>query len=390
MRGGLPFGASGQQRQQHSHRRPRAAMDGASAAIGRFPTTRLRRNRRDAWSRALVRESTLAPADFIWPMFVQEDSAAADPATGRTPVPSMPGVDRVTIATLLEQVAEAVALGIPAIAIFPQTPDEVKTEMAEESYSPDNLVNRAVRAIREKFTFDQIGIVCDVALDPYSSSGHDGLIDEEGLVVNDETVEILVKQALSHATAGCDVIAPSDMMDGRIGAIRTALDAEGLQRVRILAYSAKYASGFYGPFRDAVGSGAVGAAKKDKSNYQMDPANGAEAIREVAFDIEEGADMVMIKPGMPYLDIVKGVRDAFPAVPVMAYQVSGEFAMINAAAQNGWLDYDKCMMEALMAFKRAGADAILTYAAPWASRKLIAQAATKLPPAEGQPDQPAK
>ena len=375
-------------------------MSGASAALGSFPGTRLRRNRRDAWSRAIVRENHLSPADFIWPMFVQEDSAAADAATGRTPVPSMPGVDRVTIATLLEQVEEAVALGIPAVAIFPQTPDEAKTDMAEEAYSSDNLVNRAVRAIREKFDFDTIGIVCDVALDPYSSSGHDGLVDEEGLVMNDATVEILVKQALSHADAGCDVIAPSDMMDGRIAAIRTALDAAGQQRVRILAYSAKYASGFYGPFRDAVGSGgAVGAAKKDKANYQMDPANGAEAIREVAFDIEEGADMVMIKPGMPYLDIVRSVRDAFPSIPVMAYQVSGEYAMINAAAQNDWLDYDsecrsnphhnliyrdasdkmlafqECMMEALMAFKRAGADAILTYAAPWASRKLIAKAA---------------
>jgi porphobilinogen synthase len=284
----------------------------------------------------------------------------------------MPGVSRVTVAALLEQVAEAVGLHIPAVALFPQTADDAKSEGAEEAFSDENLVNRAVRAIRDRFSSDDIGIICDVALDPYSSSGHDGLINADGLVMNDETVEVLVKQAVSHAQAGCDVIAPSDMMDGRVAAIRQGLDAAGLQHVRIMAYSAKYCSAFYGPFRDAVGSGAVGAAKRDKSHYQMDPCNGDEALREVAMDIAEGADMVMVKPGMPYLDVVHAVRQGFPSVPVMVYQVSGEYAMLNAAAQNGWLDYDKAMMEALLAFKRAGADAILTYAAPWAAKALLA------------------
>jgi porphobilinogen synthase len=310
-----------------------------------FPTTRLRRNRRDAWSRALVRQAGLSPADLIWPMFVQEDDMAGDPSTGRTAVPSMPGVERVTVAALLEQVAEAVSLHIPAVALFPQTADDAKTEGAEEAYSADNLVNRSVRAIRARFSPDEIGVICDVALDPYSLSGHDGLVDETGLVLNDETVAVLVKQAVSHAEAGCDVIAPSDMMDGRVAAIRGALDAAGFQHVRIMAYSAKYCSAFYGPFRDAVGSGAVGAAKRDKSNYQMDPGNLSEALREVEFDVAEGADMVMVKPGMPYLDVVHAVRAAHPAIPVMAYQVSGEYAMLQAAAQNGWLDYDKAMME---------------------------------------------
>ena len=341
-----------------------------STPLGRFPNTRLRRNRRDNWSRSLVRESKLTSSDLIWPMFVQEDSNAHDISSGRTPIPSLPGVDRVTINTLIGQVDEAVSLGIPAIAIFPHTTNEVKTTLAEESYSPNNLINRAVRAIREKFTFDQIGIICDVALDPYTPYGHDGLIDEEGLVVNDETINVLVKQAISHAKAGCDIIAPSDMMDGRVGIIRKALDEQDLQRVRILSYSVKYASGLYGPFRDAVGSNVVESAKKDKSNYQMDPANGLEAIREVAFDIEEGADMVMVKPGMLYLDIIRKVKDTFPYIPMMAYQVSGEFAMIKAAGENGWIDYEKCMMESLISLKRAGADAILTYAAPWISRKL--------------------
>jgi porphobilinogen synthase len=277
----------------------------------------------------------------------------------------MPGVARLSVDLAVEAVGEAAALGIPAVALFPATDPALKTEGAEEALNPENLVCRAVRAV--KAAHPGVGIVCDVALDPYSSHGHDGLI-RDGYVVNDETVEVLCRQAIVQARAGCDVIAPSDMMDGRVGAIRKALDAEGFQHVLILSYAAKYASSFYGPFREAVGSAAnLGAA--DKKTYQMDPANSDEALREVALDLAEGADLVMVKPGMPYLDIIRRVKDAF-GVPTLAYQVSGEYAMIRAAAANGWLDGDRAMMESLLCFKRAGADAVLTYFAPEAARAL--------------------
>ena len=327
---------------------------------GAFPNTRLRRMRRHGWSRRLVQEHHLSASDLIWPLFVIEGG------NNREEIPSMPGVERWGIELLVAQVGKAIELGIPAVALFPATPPEKKSAECLEAINPENLICRAVRAVKAAHG-DRIGVICDVALDPYSSHGHDGLV-REGYVVNDETVALLCKQALVQAEAGCDVIAPSDMMDGRVGAIRRALDEAGYVDVQIMAYAAKYASAFYGPFRDAVGSAAnLGAG--DKRTYQMDPANGDEALREVALDIAEGADSVMVKPGMPYLDIVYRVKQAF-GVPTFAYQVSGEYAMLCAAAERGWLDRDKAILESLLAFKRAGADGILTYFAHDAARLL--------------------
>ena len=325
---------------------------------GAFPAVRLRRNRRYAWSRRLVAEHVLTASDLIWPIFVAEGTGR------RTPVESMPGVDRLSVDLAVSAAREAAALGIPAIALFPYTDPELRTEDGREAFNPDNLVCRATRAIRQAGV--DVGILLDVALDPYTSHGHDGLM-VAGEIVNDPTLEALVRQALVQAEAGCDIIAPSDMMDGRVGSIRRALEAHGHHNVQIMAYAAKYASAFYGPFRDAVGSSAT--LSGDKRTYQMDPANTDEAVREVALDIAEGADMVMVKPGMPYLDIVRRVKEEF-GVPTFAYQVSGEYAMLTAAAQNGWLDGDKVMMESLLAFKRAGADGILSYFAPRAAKLL--------------------
>ncbi|MFO7906964.1 MAG: porphobilinogen synthase [Planctomycetota bacterium] len=327
---------------------------------GRFPTTRMRRNRQFGWSRALVRESELTCGDLIWPIFVQEGTR------GREPIESMPGVERLSVDALVEAVGRAVELKIPAVALFPATDPAKKTPGAEEAWNPENLICRAVRRIAEQY-HGQIGILCDVALDPYSSHGQDGLVEND-YVVNDPTLTALCKQALVQAEAGCDIIAPSDMMDGRVGAIRSALDNGGFEHVMIMSYAAKYASAFYGPFRDAVGSAAnLGTA--DKKTYQMDPANGDEALREVALDLDEGADMVMVKPGMPYLDIVRRVKEMF-AAPTYVYQVSGEYAMLCGAAERGWLDRDKTMMESLVGFKRAGADGILTYFALKAAQLL--------------------
>jgi porphobilinogen synthase len=323
-----------------------------------FPHLRMRRNRRTAWSRDLVRENSLQVSDLIWPLFVIEGKETT------VPVPSMPGVERHTVDRLVRRAEQAAELGIPAIALFPNTPASLRSADAREAFNPDNLVCQAVRAIKD--AVPDIGIMCDVALDPYTSHGHDGLMDG-GEILNDATIEALVKQSLVQAQAGCDIIAPSDMMDGRIAAIRAALEGNRLQHVQIMAYSAKYASGFYGPFRDAVGSS--GTLVGDKRTYQMDPGNTDEAIREVALDIAEGADMVMVKPGMPYLDIVQRVKATF-RVPTYAYQVSGEYAMIMAACQNGWLDPKKVISESLMAFKRAGADGILTYFALDVARQL--------------------
>jgi len=315
-----------------------------------YPQVRMRRNRRTDWSRRLVSENQLSVNDLIWPVFIQ------DGENQKTEIPSMPGVQRLTIDHLVEQAAQAADLKIPALALFPATDPAQKTEGGEEAFNPENLVCRAVRALKEQKL--EMGILCDVALDPYTSHGQDGLV-KDGYVVNDETIDVLCRQAVVQAEAGCDIIAPSDMMDGRIGAIREALDEAGYQQVQIMAYAAKYASAFYGPFRDAVGSG-TNLGTGDKRTYQMDPANSDEAMREVGLDISEGADMVMVKPGMPYLDIVRRVKAEFE-VPTYAYQVSGEFAMISAAAQNGWLDRRRCMLESLLCFKRAGADGILTY-----------------------------
>ena len=327
---------------------------------GRFPGIRMRRMRRDDFSRRLMRESVLTTDDLIYPVFVLEGEGQ------RQAVASMPGVDRLSIDLLLEEAAELVALGVPALALFPVTPLEQKTLDAREAYNPDGLAQRAVRAL--KAAFPQLGVITDVALDPFTTHGQDGLIDDSGYVMNDETVAVLVKQALSHAEAGADVVAPSDMMDGRIGAIREALEAAGYIHTRILAYSAKYASSFYGPFRDAVGSaGNLGSG--NKYTYQMDPANSDEGLWEVGLDLDEGADMVMIKPGMPYLDMVRRVKDQFGA-PTYVYQVSGEYAMLMAAAQNGWLDEKAVIMESLLGFKRAGADGILTYFAKRAAQWL--------------------
>jgi len=325
-----------------------------------FPNTRLRRMRRDDFSRRLMREHVLTADDLILPTFVLEGSGQ------REDIASMPGVQRLSIDLLLELAAEAVELGIPALALFPVTPASAKSLDAAEAFNPDGLAQRAVRALKARFP--QLGVITDVALDPFTTHGQDGLIDANGYVMNDETIAVLVKQALSHAEAGADVVAPSDMMDGRIGAIRAALEAAGYIHTRILAYSAKYASAFYGPFRDAVGS-AGNLGKGNKYTYQMDPANGDEALREVELDLAEGADMVMVKPGMPYLDVVQRVKSRFGA-PTFVYQVSGEYAMLKAAAQNGWLDERAVVLESLLGFKRAGADAILSYYALAAARWL--------------------
>ncbi|GAA0534649.1 porphobilinogen synthase [Rhizomicrobium palustre] len=325
-----------------------------------FPLTRMRRTRANAWSRALVAENILTARDLIWPLFV------VDGENKRVPVASMPGVDRLSVDLVAEAAVEAEALGIPVIALFPYTDPAKKDEVASEAFNPDNLVCRATRAIKK--AAPGIGVLCDVALDPYTSHGHDGLI-KDGYVVNDESVEALVKQSLVQVEAGCDIIAPSDMMDGRIGAIREALEDGGHKNTLIMAYAAKYASAFYGPFRDAVGSGK--SLTGDKRTYQMDPANSDEALREVALDIKEGADMVMVKPGMPYLDIVRRVKDEF-LMPTYAYQVSGEYAVLMAAIERGFLERERTILESLTCFKRAGADGILTYFALEAARLLKA------------------
>lgn len=336
----------------------RSSADASPA--GAFPAVRMRRNRRSDWSRRLVAENTLSKSDLIWPMFVVEGTNV------RTPVPSMPGVDRLSADLIVSAAEEALSLGIPAIALFPYTDPTLRSEDGREAWNPENLVCRATRAIRAAGL--DIGVLLDVALDPYTSHGHDGLMRDD-VILNDETIEALVRQTLVQVEAGCDIIAPSDMMDGRVGALRQALEDGGHTSIQIMAYAAKYASAFYGPFRDAVGSS--GALKGDKRTYQMDPANTDEALREVALDIAEGADMVMIKPGMPYLDIIRRVRDEF-GVPTFAYQVSGEYAMLMAAAERGWLDGDKVVIESLMGFKRAGAAGVLTYFAPRAARWLSA------------------
>ena len=323
-----------------------------------FPATRMRRNRRTDWSRRLVAENALSANDLIWPLFL------VDGEKKREAVPTMPGVERLSVDQAVRAAEEAVKLCIPVLALFPYTATEDRDEEGSLATDPENLVCRATRAIKK--AFPEIGILCDVALDPFTSHGHDGLIREE-TILNDETVEVLVRQALNQVEAGCDIIAPSDMMDGRIAAIRTALEATGRHDTQIMAYAAKYASAFYGPFRDAIGSSS--ALKGDKRTYQMDPANGDEAIREVALDIAEGADMVMVKPGMPYLDIVSRVKREF-GMPTFAYQVSGEYAMIAGAIERGWLDRDRVILESLLGFKRAGADGVLTYFAPEAAKLL--------------------
>lgn len=327
---------------------------------GKFSRVRHRRMRRDTFSRRLMRENHITVDDLIYPMFVLEGE------NQKEQVASMPGVARLSIDLLLKECAELVELGVPAVALFPVTPTEIKSEDAREAFNPDGLAQRAVRAIKQ--ACPELGVITDVALDPFTTHGQDGLIDSSGYVLNDETVEVLVKQARSHAEAGADVVAPSDMMDGRIGAIRDALESAGYIHTRILAYSAKYASSFYGPFREAVGSSA-NLAGGNKYTYQMDPANSDEALYEVAQDLEEGADMVMVKPGMPYLDIVQRVKEQF-AAPTYVYQVSGEYAMLMAAVQNGWLDEKSVIMESLLGFKRAGADGILTYFAKQVARWL--------------------
>jgi porphobilinogen synthase len=328
-----------------------------------FPMIRMRRMRKDPFSRALMRENVVTPADLIYPVFI------LDGKNQREAVASMPDVERLSVDLLLPVAEECVALGIPVLALFPVIDPALKTPDGIEATNPEGLIPRAVSELKKRFP--ELGILTDVALDPYTSHGQDGVLDENGYVLNDETSKILVKQALAQAHAGVDVVAPSDMMDGRIGAVRSALEAEGHIHTRIMAYSAKYASAFYGPFRDAVGS-ATNLGKGSKETYQMDPANSDEALREVALDIAEGADMVMVKPGMPYLDIVRRVKDEFK-MPTFAYQVSGEYAMIKAAALNGWLDHDKTMMEAMLAFKRAGANGVLTYFALNIARKLKQQ-----------------
>ena len=325
-----------------------------------FPAGRPRRNRRDDFTRRLVREHTLTVDDFIYPVFITEGEGV------RQPVPSMPGVVRHSLDTLLPVAEQCLELGIPVLSLFPAIEPALKTADGKEAANPDGLVPRVVRELKSRFP--ELGVLCDVALDPYTSHGQDGIIDAEGYVLNEPTVEMLVRQGLAQAEAGVDIIAPSDMMDGRVGALRQALESNRHIDTRIMAYSAKYASAFYGPFRDAVGS-AANLGKSDKMAYQMDPANRAEALREVAADIREGADMVMVKPGMPYLDVLRDVKQAF-GVPTYAYQVSGEYAMLKAASANGWLDHDKVMMESLLAFKRAGGDGILTYFAIEAAQLL--------------------
>jgi porphobilinogen synthase len=322
--------------------------------------TRMRRNRGNEWARRMVREHVLSADDLIWPLFVMDGEKT------RVPVPSMPGVERLSIDHAVREAERAARLAIPCIALFPYTDPSLRDETGSEALNPDNLVCRAIAAIKREVP--EVGILCDVALDPFTSHGHDGLL-REGVILNDETVAVLVKQAIVQAEAGCDIIAPSDMMDGRVGAIRKALDAAQFIDVSIMSYAAKYASAFYGPFRDAVGSAKT--LTGDKRTYQMDPGNSDEALREVALDIEEGADMIMVKPGLPYLDIVQRVKEAF-GMPTFAYQVSGEYAMIMAASQNGWLDGERAMMESLIAFKRAGCDGVLTYFAPRVAEKLKA------------------
>ncbi|MFN7086603.1 MAG: porphobilinogen synthase [Burkholderiales bacterium] len=328
--------------------------------LGQFPQRRMRRMRRDDFSRRLMRENLLTVNDLIYPVFVLDGKSRVET------VPSMPGVKRYTVDKLLPHVELCATLGIPAVAVFPVIERSLKTADGREAINPKGLVPRTVAALKKRFP--ELGVITDVALDPYTTHGHDGVIDRNGYVLNDETVAILEKQALVNAEAGVDIVAPSDMMDGRVGAIRKALDGKNFIHTRILAYSAKYASAFYGPFRDAVGS-ARQLGRGNKYNYQMDPANSEEALREVALDLEEGADMVMVKPGLPYLDIVRRVKDAF-RVPTYVYQVSGEYAMLKAAIRNGWLDEESCVMEALLAFKRAGADGILTYFAIDAAKRL--------------------
>ena len=324
-------------------------------------TTRMRRNRKSEWARRLVRENVLTTDDLIWPLFV------ADGVDRRTPVASMPGVDRISVDQSVRDAERAVKLDIPCIALFPYTEPSLRDETGSEALNANNLVCQSVRAIKKEFP--DLGILCDVALDPFTSHGHDGLLHSDGRILNDETVAVLVQQALVQAEAGCDIIAPSDMMDGRVAAIRDGLDRAGFGDVQIMAYAAKYASAFYGPFRDAIGSAKT--LTGDKRTYQMDSANSDEALREVELDIAEGADMVMVKPGLPYLDIVRRVKDTF-AMPTFAYQVSGEYAMIAGAANNGWIDGERAMMESLVAFKRAGADGVLTYFAPAAAERLKA------------------
>lgn len=348
----ISFGAERAKRKKPGEQ---ANIDTAGAG---FPAARMRRNRHSDWSRRLVAENGISANDLIWPIFVIDGDNA------REAVPSMPGVDRVSVDLAVEAAREARDLDIPAMALFPNTDSRLRDEEGSEAFNPDNLVCQAVRAI--KAAVPDIGIVCDVALDPYTSHGHDGLMSGD-VIDNDRSLEALVRQALVQAEAGCDVIAPSDMMDGRVGAIRSALETAGMKDTQIMSYAAKYASAFYGPFRDAVGSSA--ALRGDKRTYQMDPANALEALREVELDIAEGADMVMVKPGMPYLDIITRVKEAF-GMPTFAYQVSGEYAMLMAAAQNDWLDGEKVMLESLVAFKRAGADGVLTYFAPMVAQKL--------------------
>jgi porphobilinogen synthase len=324
-------------------------------------TVRMRRNRRSDWARRMVREHVLTTDDLIWPLFVMDGENA------RQPVPSMPGVERLSVDQVVREAERAAMLTIPCVALFPYTDPSLRDETGSEALNPDNLVCRAIRAIKKEVP--EVGVLCDVALDPFTSHGHDGLV-RDGIILNDETVAVLVRQALVQAEAGCDVIAPSDMMDGRVAAIRKGLDAENFTDVSIMAYAAKYASAFYGPFRDAVGS--TKTLIGDKRTYQMDPGNSDEALREVALDIEEGADMIMVKPGLPYLDICRRVKGTF-GMPTFAYQVSGEYAMIMAAAGNGWLDGERAMVESLIAFKRAGCDGVLTYFAPRVAEKLAAK-----------------
>jgi porphobilinogen synthase len=342
-----------------TERARRAGARAAGAIAPGYPATRLRRNRRADWSRRIVRETTLTVDDLIWPIFVIEGAAE------RTAVAAMPGVERLSIDLAVKAAEEAAAIGLPAVALFPNTDPALRDDEASQAFNPGNLVCRAVRAIKSEVP--EIGVICDVALDPYTSHGHDGLLNEDGEVENDRTIAALITQALVQAEAGCDILAPSDMMDGRIGAIRVALEENGFTNTQILSYAAKYASAFYGPFRDAVGSGAQ--LRGDKKTYQMDPANGDEALREVALDAAEGADMVMVKPGLVYLDVVWRVKEAFK-LPTFVYQTSGEYAMLAAASERGWLDRDRVVMESLIACKRAGADGIFTYFAPEVAARL--------------------
>jgi porphobilinogen synthase len=344
------------QRPEPTHRKTTAPAGGTGAGV--FPAVRLRRNRRSPWSRRLVAENRLTVDDLIWPIFI------IDGRNRREPIAAMPGVERLSVDLAVREAEQAAEFGIPAVATFPNIEMTLRDQTGSNIVDPDNLINRATRAIKK--AVPEIGVITDAALDPFTSHGHDGIL-RDGIIVNDETVEQISRAAVLQAAAGADIIAPSDMMDGRIGAIRKALDAEGFQDVGIMAYATKYASAFYGPYREAIGT--QGVLKGDKKTYYIDPANSDEALREVALDIAEGADMVMVKPGMPYLDIVRRVKDTF-AMPTFAYQVSGEYAMLTAAAQKGWLDGDKVMLESLLAFKRAGADGVLTYFAPRVAKML--------------------